>query len=173
MRVLIATSVEFPSRHSVNQVLYSVHLVFLRFKCEGCGFGWKSVDYKKQILCTWFLFWGCSSARHRSPTPFSTSLHPPLETKRGKRRKIRGSDKGKEGRERGWGVSAGIPVESRDPSRSRGEGSTWREIDSKESGIWKNPKNHCTLSSSRFSPRFSAMSCFLGGCREQKFVPKK
>ena len=61
------------------------------------------------------------------------------------------------------GIRAGVEVKA-----ALGEKLIQKNQESK-----KIVKNRCTLSSSHFSPRFSAMSCFLGGCREQKFVPIK
>lgn len=77
--------------------------------------------------CTWFLSRGCSSGLHTSSILSATSSHPPrtlARRRRGRRRKCWDIGKGKEGKGRGWAASGGIPAESKDPSRSKGQGST-------------------------------------------------
>ena len=130
----MATSEEFPSRHSVNQVLYSLHLVLFGLSVNDVEWvvniqmilNTTCVQDNKNKPCTWFLSPGCSSGRHKSSTPSPTSSPPPLTlaTRRGRRRRWRGIGTGREGRGRGWGGSDGIPAESKVPSRSRGQGST-------------------------------------------------
>ena len=152
----MATSVEFPSTHSVNQVLYSLHLVLFGLSVNDVEWvvniqmilNTTRVQDNKNKPCTWFLSPGCSSGRHKSSTPSPTSSPPPLTlaTRRGRRRRWRGIGTGREGRGRGWGGSDGIPVESKVPSRSRGQGSTmiWEQFGLRDG--WSNPPGQALAS---------------------------
>ena len=190
--VLIATSVELPSRHSVNQVLYSSHLLFFSLSVNDVEWMAKiqlilktTCDRNKpqEFICAPGF---CLEVVAVASISLPHSLQPPrlllgvfrgggeageesVEASAREKRKERGVEQRVTVFQRSQRLRAGIEVKA----------ALWQ----KSIRLKIKFTTPCqlfftfvywpTLSTSSFSPRFSAISCCLGSCREQKFVPNR
>lgn len=190
--VLIATSVELPSRHSVNQVLYSSHLLFFSLSVNDVEWMAKiqlilktTCDRNKpqEFICAPGF---CLEVVAVASISLPHSLQPPrlllgvfrgggeageesVEASAREKRKERGVEQRVTVFQRSQRLRAGIEVKA----------ALWQ----KSIRLKIKFATPCqlfftfvywpTLSTSSFSPRFSAISCCLGSCREQKFVPNR